>query len=457
MTKDGTALALDSAQLISSMFALLPVPVAILDDRGRVLLSNSSFSETFHGIVSISTDSQREVEVIGRGTFQIQALPLNEQGFKFVFATNVTDEVKLHRQVSHLEKMAAVGRVLTGVAHELGTPLADIASYAVLMERAHLAPEVQHMVGNMLTKAERATCLVQNLLTLAGITAPKRVSMDLNAIVRETLERRGSGQRMGQFDVTLDLDSNMPNAVGDPAQIEQVVLALLLNAEDSIADAQNRRPGSIQIRTCVRTGRIQLHVCDNGYGRDAARIFESSENGVGLNICAEIVKDHGGELYAWSSYGGGSTLTLELPVYLQDSEAGAGLGRCLRGKNVMVVDDEIHITDFVYDVLTRHGAHVQIANSGSEAYEKLRNKHFDLIICDQHMPGLSGQSLYRLIESGDSTAPKRFLFITGDVVASDSRQFYTQNSVQLLRKPFRIQELLESVDQLFNRNRQPGS
>jgi signal transduction histidine kinase/ActR/RegA family two-component response regulator len=455
MTKDGTALALDSAQLISSMFALLPVPVAIMDDRGRVLLSNSSFSEIFQGMASISTDPQHEVEVVGRGTFQLQTLPLNDHGFKFVFATDVSDQAQLRKQITHLEKMAAVGRVLTGVAHELGTPLADIASYAILVERSNLTPEVQYMVGSMLTKAERATCLVQNLLTLAGITAPKRVSVDLNAIVREIVERRGRRQRIGQFDVTLELDSNLPKAIGDPAQIEQVVLGILLNAEASIANVQNR-PGSIQIRTCVRTGRIQLHVCDNGYGRDAARIFESNENGVGLNICAEIVKDHGGELYAWSSYDGGSTLTLELPVYLQDSETGAGLGRCLRGKDVMVVDDEVHITEFVYDVLTRHGARVVIANSGSQAYEKMRSKHFDLVVCDQHMPGLSGQSLYRLVESGDPSAPERFLFITGDVVASN-RQFYAQNGAHFLRKPFRIQELLEAVDHLFSRNQQQGS
>jgi signal transduction histidine kinase len=451
MTKDGTALALDSAQLISSMFALLPVPVAITDDRGRVILSNSSFSETFSGVANLSADTQQEVEIVGRGTFQLQSLPLNDHGYRIVFAADITDQVQLRKKVTHLEKMAAVGRVLTGVAHELGTPLADIASYALIAERSTLSPDVRHMIGNVLTKAERATCLVQNLLTIAGITAPKRVSIDLNMIVKDAVERRGRRQNMGQFDLTLDLDPNLPKAMGDPSQIEQVVIGLLINAEDSIANLRNR-PGSLQIRTCFRSGRIQLHISDNGYGRDASRVFEPNENGVGLNICAEIVKDHGGELYAWSSYGGGSTLTLELPLYLLDPDAGLGIGRCLRGKDVMVVDDEVHITELVSDVFTRHGARVQIANSGTEAYEKMRTKNFDLVVCDQHMPGLSGQSLFRLIESGDPTAPKRFLFITGDAISSDNRHFYAQNGVHFLRKPFRIQELLEAVEALFSRN-----
>src|SRR5436190_6588123 len=141
MTKDGTAPALDTAHLISAMFALLPVPVAILDDRGRVLLSNSSFSETFPGTVNFPSGGQHEVQVAGRGTFKVQTLPLNDQGFLIVFATDVSDQAKLRKQITHLEKMAAVGRVLTGVAHELETPLADIASYAILVERSNLTPE----------------------------------------------------------------------------------------------------------------------------------------------------------------------------------------------------------------------------------------------------------------------------------------------------------------------------
>ena len=109
----------------------------------------------------------------------------------------------------------------------------------------------------------------------------------------------------------LSLDGSLPKAIGDPSLIEQVVLTLLINAEDSVSSIQPAS-GTIDIRTCVRNSRIQLHVSDNGPARDTARIFEPGEGGVGLNICAEIAKDHDGELFAWSSYDNGATLTLEL-------------------------------------------------------------------------------------------------------------------------------------------------
>ena len=154
------------------------------------------------------------------------------------------------------------------------------------------------------------------------------------------------------YDVTLDLDVNLPEILGDPSQIEQVVLTLVINAEDCVAAAP-QSPGSIHVRTCVQGNRVQLHVSDTGFARDASRIFESTESGVGLNICAEIAKDHGGDLYAWRSYENGATLTLELPVSTQDCDAGS---ERLTGKTVMVVDDEAHITEFIKDVLTRQGA-----------------------------------------------------------------------------------------------------
>jgi len=140
MSRDGATLTLDPAQLVSMMFALLPVPVAITDGRGRVVLCNSCFTDVFQGIPSMSTEPQREIEVPGRGTFQVQTLPLTDQGYKIVFATDVSDQTNLRKRAAGLEKMAAIGRVVTEVANELEAPLADIASYAFLVERSGFSP-----------------------------------------------------------------------------------------------------------------------------------------------------------------------------------------------------------------------------------------------------------------------------------------------------------------------------
>jgi len=446
MSRDGPALTLDPAQLVSMMFALLPVPIAITDHRGRVILCNSCFTDVFQGMPNMPTDVQREVEVAGRGTFQVQTLPLTDQGYKIVFANDVSDQTQLRKRVASLEKMAAVGRVVTRVAAELETPLADIASYAFLVERTSLTPEMRQIVHNLLEKAERAAHLVQSLSAIGSVT-PRTAPFDLNTVVRNVVELRRHRQGT-DLEVTLDLDLTLPKAIGDPSLIEQVVLTLLMNAEDSVA-AIRPYVGTIDLRTCTRNDRIQLHVSDNGPSRDALRIFEPNEGGVGLNICAEIAKDHDGELYAWSSYDNGATLTLELPAYIHETNPAGGR---LTGKAILVVDNEAQLADFVQETLTRHGATVHIAGSGSDAYERFKAQTYDLVICDRHMPGLSGQGLYRLVQDMDPNSPQRFLFVTADPIPADTRHFFSEHRVHFMRKPFNSQELMKTIEHLFNRD-----
>ena len=452
MSRDGAALTLDPAQLVSMMFALLPVPIAITDHRGRVVLCNSCFTDVFQGVPSMPTEVQREVEVAGRGTFQVQTLPLTDQGYKIVFATDVSDQTQLRKRVAGLEKMAAVGRVVTGVATELETPLADIASYAFLVERTSLTQEMRQIVQNLLEKAERAAHLVQSLSAIGSVT-PRTAPFDLNTIVRNVVELR-LHRHGADVEVTLDLDMTLPRAVGDPSLIEQVVLTLLMNAEDSIS-AIRPYVGTIDLRTCARNDRVQLHVSDNGPARDSGRIFEPGEGAVGLNICAEIAKDHDGELYAWSSYDNGATLTLELPSY--SGEPSPDSVRRLAGKAIIVVDNEGQIAELVKETLTRHGATVHIADSGSDAYERFKTQAYDLVICDRHMPGLSGQGLYRLVQDMDPQSTQRFLFVTTDPVPADTRQFFSEHRVHFMRKPFNSQELLNTVDRLFSRDERQDS
>ncbi|HYR86555.1 MAG TPA: ATP-binding protein [Terriglobia bacterium] len=466
MTREGTGLAPDSTQLISSLFTLIPIPVAIAEESGRIILSNSAFADLFPEVQNTHLIPHHELEVPGRGVYELETVPMSDQGLKMVYASEITNEVQLRRQVVHMEKMAAIGRLVSGVAHELNNPLAGILGYAQLAARSDLDPSTAHMIAVILAQAERAGKIVQNFLSFAAKTEPKRVGFDLNAAIRNVMQLREYQENVDNIVLTTEFSEDLPRAWGDPHQLEQVFLNLIVNAEDAIADIQ-RRQGSIHIRTTSEAGLIQVTVTDNGSGihaRDMARIFDpffttkdkQRGTGLGLSICAEIVKDHGGELYAWSTYGSGSTFTLELPIRKEVEveevrPIRASEGHSLRGKQILVVDDEIHITELIFDVLARQGARIDLANSGMEALEQIKKKNYDVIICDQRMPGLSGQRLYRLVESLNPELQSRFLFVTGDVVNDQTKRFFTQAGVQYIRKPFRIQELVEAIESVLNR------
>ena len=459
MTREGTGVAIDRTQLISSLFALIPVPVAVIDENGRVVLSNSAFADLFHDIQNIQSVPHHELELAGRGTYELETVPLNDRGLKAL-------------------KPAAPGKrrvVQDAVVPGLAVKVTDrghksfvlIKRYPGSRNPAPRSSPRRRMTDVILTQAERAGKIVQNFLSLAAKTEPKRIAFDLNDTIRNVIQLREYQESVDNIVVTADLSEDLPYAWGDPHQMEQVFLNLVVNAEDAIADNQ-RRPGAIQVRTFVEGGHIQVTVNDNGSGihaRDMARIFDPffttkdkhRGTGLGLSICAEIVKDHGGELYAWSSYGSGSTFTLELPIRpeIEPEEVQpvrSSEGQCLRGKQILVIDDEIHITELIFDVLSRQGARIDLANSGVEALEQIKKKNYDVIICDQRMPGVSGQRLYRLVESLNSDLRHRFLFVTGDVVNAQTKRFFAQAGVQCLRKPFRIQELVDAIEGLLNRS-----
>src|SRR5438477_6748181 len=215
MTKEGTGLAADLTPLISGLFALIPIPVAVVATDGKVVLSNSAFSDLFQGTQNIQGLPHHELEIAGRGIYELETVPLNEEGLKIVYATEITNEVQLRRQVVHLEKMAAIGRLVSGVAHELNNPLAGILGYAQLVSRTELDPATRRMTDVILTQAERAGKIVQNFLSLAAKTEPKRIAFDLNDAIRNVVQLREYPERVDNIVVTTDFGSDLPYAWGD--------------------------------------------------------------------------------------------------------------------------------------------------------------------------------------------------------------------------------------------------
>ena len=366
--------------------------------------------------------------------------------------------------------MGAIGRLVSGVAHELNNPLAGIVGYAQLLGRADLDPSSARMVEVLRKQADRAGRIVQNFLSLATKTEPEKCAFDLNSLVENVLLREYD-HSVGDIIVSPELSAGLPKAIGDASQIEQVVLNLFINAEDALRSVEGR-VGEIQVRTHVVDDKIRLEVCDNGGGiqsRDMSRIFEpfyttkgnpagGGGTGLGLNICAEIVKDHEGELYAWSNYGSGSTFTMDLPVKAVTPAPVAprrrATGTTLKGKSIMVIDDEVTITELIDDLLTRYGANVDFFKSGAAAFDQLCVKSYDAIVCDQRMPGVNGQNLYRMVESLNPQMARRFLFVTGDVLNERTKQFFAQTGTRYLRKPFRLDDLLHAVEGVLELNSQ---
>src|ERR1044071_262310 len=130
MTNEGGGLATDLTPLITGLFALIPIPIAVIAHDGRVVVSNSAFSDLFQGVPNIDSLPHRELELPGHGTYEVETVPFNEKGMKIVYALETTNEVQLRREMVHLEKMAAIGRLVSGVAHELNNPLGGILGYA---------------------------------------------------------------------------------------------------------------------------------------------------------------------------------------------------------------------------------------------------------------------------------------------------------------------------------------
>ena len=245
---------------------------------------------------------------------------------------DVTAERTNHSQMLHTSRLATLGQLVAGIAHEINNPLTSILGYAQLLVRRHAGSESQHI----LNEAERASRIAQNLLLFARETKPQHVRINLNAVVERTIELRNYETERQKIRFELDLDPRLPDASGDFAQMQQVLLNLIVNAEQALAQGTAASGGDTReaardlgcIRLRTRTGAascVQLEVTDDGPGIDpdiAGRIFDpffttkeaGQGTGLGLSIVSGIVRDHGGEMTVESRPGRGATFRVELPA-----------------------------------------------------------------------------------------------------------------------------------------------
>ena len=401
---------------------------------------------------------------------------------------DVTRQQELRARMQQTEKLAALGQLVSGIAHELSNPLTSILGYAQLLLGVRSGAERQADLHRVYQEADRARRIVNNLLLFARESKPERRPGDLNEIVERTLALRGYELAVENILLETNLAPNLPPILADAHQIQQVLLNLLVNAEQAILhshaeDAEGRARGHIRIRTEARGDRILLEVADDGPGIPAeseARVFDpffttkpmGQGTGLGLSIAYGIVREHGGKIYVHreghrSSYAG-ATLVVELPVHAsaQGSAPDASAERPLPTvvphpgqkdaatgfrARVLVVEDEPTVAQLVADVLEGEGHEVETVLDSREGLERAQRNAYDLLMCDLRMPRLDGRGLYEALLQSGADLRGRVIFITGDTLSARTLDFLEKNNLPYLAKPFLVEELKAAVSRVLSR------
>src|SRR5438309_6512658 len=380
---------------------------------------------------------------------------------------DVTDLKRLEEQLIQAEKLAAMGQMLAGVAHELNNPLTAILGVTELLrERQGEDDSTKRQLELTHRQARRAARIVQNLLEFSRPASPQKKPLDLNNLLERTLQLHEHSLRRNNVEVDFRLQPDLPGVIGDANQLIQVFLNLITNAEQAIREV--RDTGRIQIRAGRNGNQLAITVQDDGVGirpESLPRIFDpfyttkrpGGGTGLGLSICMSIVREHGGNIEAESLPAGGSAFTIYLPCVPGQGpeplrapfgaegaspESVPPMADLLRGRAVLVLDDEESLRMLLQEGLSAHGLRVDSAATTEEALAHLERSSYDFLLCDLNLSSggfaVDGrEAASRILKAAGSQKPA-LIFMTGDLVEG------SQETAEpcCLQKPFRISDVL---------------
>jgi signal transduction histidine kinase len=261
------------------------------------------------------------------GHFSISLSPMRDEqdtvNSVVVVMTDVTDAALLQAKLAHTEKMATIGRLVSGVAHEVNNPLAAILGFTdLLLENPEIPAAAREDLQIILRETQRTKVIVQDLLSFARQRPVQREVVSVNNVLRQTIKLRSYDFASHGVEVIERFDGDIAAAMGDAQQLQQVFLNILNNAYDAVQEGGRR--GRIEIATNRAGDFIEVTISDNGTGMtDTQRIFDpfyttkqaGKGTGLGLSICYGIVRAHGGEIQCWNNPGSeGSTFVVRIPV-----------------------------------------------------------------------------------------------------------------------------------------------
>jgi two-component system, NtrC family, sensor kinase len=389
-------------------------------------------------------------------------LPETDPPTLLLVGRDTTGEREMRARLMETERLAAVGELVAGVAHEVNNPLSSISAFAQLLLRdGSLTDAQRESVDVIRSETGRASQVVRDLLAFARRSAPQREPLDLNLVIERTIRLRNYQLTSSNVHVELGLSSEIPAVTGEARQLQQVVLNLVTNAIQAVAGVGG---GTLSISTHAEGNQVVLDVADTGTGIPQglrARVFEpffttkpeGEGTGLGLSVSYGIVTAHGGtiRLVDRADGGPGARFIVTLPavdaqaVLAESGEHPTYTRRSqLAGLRVLFVDDEAAIRQGFEAFARLRGFHVVSAADGQAALDALQHTSVDAVVSDLRMPGMDGVALYHALMAERPGLAARMVFITGDLLSMGGRGA-TALHQPVLTKPFSFERLEETL------------
>jgi two-component system NtrC family sensor kinase len=368
----------------------------------------------------------------------------------------------MQEQLVQSEKLAAIGGLVSGVAHELNNPLFSAMGNTELLLMNDSDPEERRKKLNaVLESLERARVIVNDLLQFAHREKVQKAAVSLAEVVEKTVALRNFDLQSSDIQVDLELEEDLPLIRGNFVRLQQVFLNIIINAEHAIGSTG--KPGRVRIKASRSTdGDGLVSISNNGppippemLGNIFDPFFTTKDvgkgTGLGLSTSYGIVKEHGGEINVLSDKEW-TTFTVTLPAAREIETAAAAVQSGMHqqelgvsGDSILVLDDEPIILRLLEDFLERKGFAVVTAATGSEALRKLTQPDIMVVVSDINMPEMDGRRLYDEIQKRRPELLDRILFITGDTLDERTADFLKNTGTACLKKPFSFQEITSAI------------
>jgi len=237
--------------------------------------------------------------------------------------TDITEQKRQNERLMMTDRLASIGELAAGTAHELNNPLTTITGFSQLLMEKEVSEDIRQDLKLIYSEAQRAANVTKNLLTFARKHTPVKQLNQINNIIEDILKLRAYEHKANGIEVKRQFAPNLPEILVDYFQMQQVFLNLIINAEYFITEAHNR--GTLTIATKKQNSTVRISIADDGPGipqENLSRLFDpffttkeaGKGTGLGLSICHGIVTEHGGQIYAKSQQGKGATIFVELPI-----------------------------------------------------------------------------------------------------------------------------------------------